>query len=111
MPRHDQTTNKIYCPQPHLNGDTKETLISDLRDAFHAISQAYEALKKTVPNMRNFYIQPDGSNAYQHARAQYERRLRTLNFLRQELTYEAELIQQNQVYGEMEDSFWEYEER
>ena len=70
-------------PTIHLNGTSKERLVEDLCDACNAIDAAYEALKKTAPNGRDYY--PQGPEALERATGEHMLRLRKLDAIKGEL--------------------------
>jgi hypothetical protein len=45
----------MTVPDIHLNGTSKESLIEDLCTASAAIEAAYQAVKQTAPNGRDYY--------------------------------------------------------
>jgi hypothetical protein len=69
--------NHIIPPKVNLNGDTKDTLLTDLMNAKLAIDAADEAMAKATPHGRNYQTM-DGGGVY-HCRiareAWRERRL------------------------------------
>ena len=51
----------MKSPTIHLNGTSKESLLEGYDNAWTAVHEAYEVLKKTAPNGRDYYVQEDGS--------------------------------------------------
>lgn len=79
-------TIKLQVPTIHLNGSSPVTLQEDIRDAAHAVSLAVDAMTKTAPHMRDFYVRQDGGLAdFNLATNEHRNRLRTLNRLYAEL--------------------------
>ncbi len=74
----------MQLPTIHLNGDSRETLIEGYCNASNAIEEAYQALKQTSPNGRNFY--PQGPEAMAKAEEEHMGRLRRLDAIKIELT-------------------------
>lgn len=73
----------MMIPTVHLNGDSKQSLIDPLCDASMAINSAYDALKQTAPNGRNFYTQ--GPGALGKATDEHMDRLRRLDAIKTEI--------------------------
>jgi len=48
-------------PTVHMNGTSRESLLSGFRGAHSALLIARDALAATMPNGRDFYVQPAGS--------------------------------------------------
>jgi alkylhydroperoxidase/carboxymuconolactone decarboxylase family protein YurZ len=90
----------IIAPRVHLNGDTKATLQSDLADAAKAIRQAQEALRKTLPNARSYYV--IGPDAFSRARNEYMERSEKLQDIYDELAAIFNAISEGQVMVEVE---------
>lgn len=57
------------APRVHLNGDTREELISQLTDAALALGDALTALRKAMPNARNYYVISE--SAFNRARTEH----------------------------------------
>ena len=74
---------KMIVPTIHLNGTGKERLIEPLCDASHALTDAYEALKQTAPNGRDYY--PQGPDALRQATEEHHARLRKLDAIKAEI--------------------------
>ena len=66
----------MMVPRIHLNGNSKESLLEELREAHHAINAAIVALKNVTIHGRNYY--PISDNAYSQARAEHDVRLQRL---------------------------------
>ncbi len=82
----------MIAPMIHLNGDTKQTLQTNLINASRAIGKAMDALRETLPHGRNYYmILTDGetpctyTNAYRQARSEYVARMESLRKVNDEL--------------------------
>ena len=82
----------MIAPMIHLNGDTKQTLQTNLINAHQAIAQAIKKLRETSPHGRNYYpILMDNeksctyTSAYYQARAEYVARMESLRKVNDEL--------------------------
>lgn len=73
----------MTLPTIHLNGTSKESLIDDLCTASDALNAAYEALKQTAPNGRDYY--PQGPEAFAKAGGEHLDRLKRLNAIKKEI--------------------------
>lgn len=73
----------MQLPMIHLNGTSKESLIEGLCKASNAIEEAYQALKQTAPNGRDYY--PLGSEAIRVAESEHMDRLRRLDGVKEEI--------------------------
>lgn len=81
---------KIVAPIIHLNGTSKERLLEALNNAWVALSvTAYDAMKETAPNGRDYYLKP---GTMEQAIAQHNRRLKVIDDLAEELSQQMELI-------------------
>jgi hypothetical protein len=87
----DLLANTIL-PRCHDNGTPVKTLVEARCDAYSAISDALAIFRrKMAPNARDY--EP---GQYEKADDQYQRRMRQLSRLLEELACEAEAIQQQQ---------------
>lgn len=73
----------MTLPTIHMNGTSKESLIDDLCEASLAINTAYEALKRTAPNGRDYY--PQGPDALSAAVKEHDDRCRRLDAIKAEI--------------------------
>ena len=73
----------MQLPTIHLNGTSKERLIEDLCHASHALDAAYDALRQTAPNGRDYY--PQGPDALAKATDEHHRRLGRLDEIKKEV--------------------------
>lgn len=74
----------VLClPTIHSNGTSKAELIEGLCNASNALDDAYEALKATAPNGRDYY--PQGDDALGKATAEHMDRLRRLDAVKKEV--------------------------
>ena len=51
-------TIPVAVPFVHLNGTSRESLLSQLEDAYTAVNSAMDALRQSAPNGRDAYPQP-----------------------------------------------------
>lgn len=86
------TENNLQAPLCHLNGTSKKELLEQLENAYTAIGDAYDVLKRAAPNARDYY--PLGAEAMARATDQHYDRLKRLDSVRDELTEIAILIQE-----------------
>lgn len=63
---------EAVLPVIHINGTSKESLCSELESAYSALNAAYDAIKKTAPNGRDYYTAP---GRMQQAEEQHRARL------------------------------------
>ncbi len=63
----------VQAPTVHLNGTTKDDLLDAIEDAFHAVSEALDKMRKTCPNGRDY--QTRGALPFEVALAQHQHRL------------------------------------
>jgi hypothetical protein len=75
-------------PTIHLNGSGRDSLVEGWEAAWSAAEAAFEALKRTAPNGRDFY--PQGPEALAKAIDEHRDRLRKIQAVQDELQ---ELIQ------------------
>lgn len=80
----------MQIPCIHLNGTSKERLIEALCEASYALNAAYEALKQTAPNGRDYY--PLGPQAMKQAEEEHFARLRKVDEVKNEIDALAEAI-------------------
>ena len=73
----------MTLPTIHSNGTSKGRLIEALCNASAALDSAYEALKETAPNGRDYY--PDGPRALEAATAEHMARLRAVDSVKAEI--------------------------
>lgn len=73
----------MQLPMIHLNGTSRESLIEGLCEASSAIEAAYQALKQTAPNGRDYYLL--GSEAMRVAEAEHVDRLRRIDGVKTEV--------------------------
>lgn len=73
----------MQLPTIHLNGTGKSALIEDLCNASAALDDAYQALKRTAPNGRDYY--PQGPDALAQAEREHMARLRALDAIKAEV--------------------------
>lgn len=80
----------LVAPIVHLNGTSKERLLDALGEAWNALTvTAYDALKETAPNGRDYYPVP---GLLEKATDQHMRRLKALDELAEEISQLMELV-------------------
>ena len=70
-------------PTIHLNGTSRDSLVSDWEVAWEAAEAAFEALKRTAPNGRDYY--PQGPEALEQAVEEHRDRLRKIMSVQDDL--------------------------
>jgi len=73
----------MTLPTIHLNGTSAERLLDGLTEVVLKLDEAYEALRQTAPNGRDYY--PQGPAAMEAATAEHMDRLRRLDALKAEV--------------------------
>lgn len=73
----------MTLPTIHLNGTSRDGLVSPLVAASDAIAVAFDALKQTYPNGRDYY--PQGPDAIRRATEEYMARLHRLDSVKAEI--------------------------
>jgi transposase len=77
----------MALPTVHLNGTSREELVSLRLDVVEAIREAVVALRKAAPHGRDYYVQ--GPDAYATARLIWEGRLAELEGIAERVRSEA----------------------
>ncbi len=84
----------MALPTVHLNGTSREELVSQRLDVVDSIRQAVLALRKAAPHARDYpQPAPDSGVAFRAAREVWEARLDRLEAVAEELRSEALDIQ------------------
>lgn len=78
------------APTIHLNGTSRDDLLNEIDNAYHLLNDAYDALKRTAPNSRDYY--PQGANAMAAAEREHMGRMLKVDDVRRELQQLAEAI-------------------
>jgi hypothetical protein len=73
----------MKVPTVHLNGTSKQSLLDGYDKAYTAIQDAYQELKQTAPNGRDYYVQEPG--ALDVAASEHHGRLAMLHHVMTEL--------------------------
>jgi hypothetical protein len=82
---YNETSNgepSILLPSVHMNGTSRQELLSLNFAALRAIDAALTALRAAAPNARDFYVQ--GDYAFTVARAEHRCRVAALEQVREE---------------------------
>lgn len=74
----------MTIPTIHLNGTSRESLMDGFEAAYYALGKAYDVLKQTAPNGRDYY--PQGPHALQQAADEHMARLRKIDEVRDEIS-------------------------
>ncbi len=81
----------MSLPTVHLNGTSREELVSQRLSVVTAIREAVVELRKAAPHGRDYYVQ--GPDAYNTARLIWEGRLAELEGIAERIRTEALAIQ------------------
>lgn len=54
------TEVQLAAPTIHLNGTSRDELLTALENSHEALTSANDALRKTAPNGRDYYVQAEG---------------------------------------------------
>lgn len=73
----------MQLPTIHKNGTGKVVLVGALLEASEALDLAYDALKATAPNGRDYY--PQGAEAMRRATAEHVGRLERVAAVKREI--------------------------
>jgi len=76
-------TKGLIVPAVHLNGTSREHLLEQYADAYHALANAIELVAQTAPNGRDYYVQ--GDTVIRDATSQHQTRMDRLRSVRGEL--------------------------
>jgi hypothetical protein len=77
------TKTEILVPMVHMNGTGKQDLMNAIEEAYTALGVAYDKLRLTVPNGRDFY--PYGPEAIKRAVEEHRSRMVRIDDIRNEL--------------------------
>ena len=80
----------LSVPTVHLNGTSREELLTQLTTAADAVRDAISAVQKACPNGRDYY--PQGKDAVREALRQHDNRLRCMADVLCDLSEIAEAI-------------------
>lgn len=72
-------------PTIHLNGTAKADLLEGYLDALTALRDAHDALCKTAPNGRDYYVADTSGIAINIAMDEHRARLRKLDDIKKEI--------------------------
>ena len=75
----------LSVPMVHLNGSGKPNLMKPLEAADKGLSEAYSALRQAGPHMRDYYVLPNGEEAFKLAVKQHSARMERLKAVQDEL--------------------------
>lgn len=84
----------MKVPTIHLNGTSKKELLDGYRAAYSALGDAIEALRKTAPHGRDYYVQSDDARALATAIDEHQARLAKLVLIRDEIEAIAVAVQE-----------------
>jgi hypothetical protein len=73
----------VTLPTIHANGTPKRMLVDALCNASHAIDAAYDALRQTAPNGRDYY--PQEPTQFEQAQAEHFDRMKRLDAVKEEI--------------------------
>lgn len=81
----------MITPHIHLNGTSADRLIEAAANAYDKLEEAYQALKETAPNGRDYY--PLGDGAMKAAVEEHLDRLRKIDAVKDELQHIIDAIE------------------
>jgi len=73
----------MITPTIHLNGTSRDSLLTGYRNAYDAVDDAISALKQTAPHGRDYYVQ--GDNVITAAVSEHFARLNALESVKTQL--------------------------
>lgn len=73
----------MHLPTIHDNGTSKQQLQAEYENASGALEEAYQVLKRTAPNLRNYYIQDP--TFFAMALLEHMQRLQRLDSIKEEI--------------------------
>lgn len=79
-------------PTVHLNGTSKEELVSAYVSALEALRLAHSKVALACPNERDYYVKIDGDEAFREARTEQRVRLSLIERVISELQEIAESL-------------------
>lgn len=95
-----ESTRNLSCPAIHLNGSGFNNLQEQYRQAYTAIVEATEALQRTAPHPRDFYVLPNSDEKFANACQEHAARLTKLRIVQEELVHLInELYEQKLNFG------------
>ena len=81
-------------PVIHLNGESRESHTGKREAVYTALREVGDLMRQCAPNMRDYYVKPDGGHASFNADCEeHYRRLGVLESLREVLVQEIELME------------------
>lgn len=75
----------MQLPLIHSNGTSKESLVNKLCAASNALDSAYQALKETAPNARDYYPLINPEQLFNKAIAEHMDRLKRLDQIKEDI--------------------------
>ena len=72
----------MMTPTIHLNGTSREALLTQCKNAKAALHNAYDAMREAQPNARDYY--PQGDGAFKKAQQEHLERLARVQALMSE---------------------------
>jgi uncharacterized lipoprotein YddW (UPF0748 family) len=82
----------VQLPAIHMNGSGRKNLLDDVLDSRAALNKTIEVLARFGPNMRDYYVLPDGDVAFHRAIAEHVSRVERLRAIVAEFDLLAEGI-------------------
>lgn len=73
----------VIVPCVHLNGTSKQSLMDALEEAYTAVGDAMDKLRRTAPNGRDYYVYDNA--AYGRAADEHGARMAKLQDIRDEI--------------------------
>ena len=87
---------QVVSPSVHLNGTSQKSLLDSRGDAHDALNNAYEVLKQTAPNGRDYYVSAADPKSLERATEQHMARLNAIQAVMDSIESEMDLILQQE---------------
>lgn len=87
------TTAADLAPTVHLNGTSKDELITGFANQYEALTAALRCMERYAPNARDYYILKEGGSKFIAATAAHTKRLEAIEQMREDLYAMLEKVQ------------------
>jgi len=78
-------SEKLVAPTAHLNGTSKAELESQLLSVLEHTEPLLAALYAASPNLRDYYVQEDGTQRFRIACCHHEERIRAVHAISEDI--------------------------
>lgn len=79
----------VIAPIVHLNGTSKQMLMDELEEAYYALNKAYDVIKQSGPNGRDYYPVP---GLMEKAVEQHTQRLKAIDAVKDSIAEQLNAI-------------------